>query len=78
MSDFGRAELLEPEAIGDPGQRTFRLHYNASGMLSTVTRPDDSTIDYHYEDSAFSKGLTGVSDSRQLEMSPATAWSKSF
>jgi uncharacterized repeat protein (TIGR03847 family) len=25
MPDFGRAELLEPEAIGEPGQRTFRL-----------------------------------------------------
>ena len=25
MWDFGRAELLEPEAIGQPGQRTFRL-----------------------------------------------------
>src|SRR3989304_229715 len=25
MWDFGRAELLEPEAIGEPGQRTFRL-----------------------------------------------------
>jgi uncharacterized repeat protein (TIGR03847 family) len=25
MWDFGRAELLEPEAIGEPGQRVFRL-----------------------------------------------------
>jgi uncharacterized repeat protein (TIGR03847 family) len=25
MWDFGRAERLEPEAIGEPGQRTFRL-----------------------------------------------------
>ena len=25
MWDFGRVELLEPEAIGEPGQRTFRL-----------------------------------------------------
>jgi uncharacterized repeat protein (TIGR03847 family) len=25
MWDFGRAQLLEPEALGDPGKRTFRL-----------------------------------------------------
>lgn len=25
MWDFGRAELLEPEAIGEPGERVFRL-----------------------------------------------------
>lgn len=25
MWDFGRVETLEPEAIGEPGQRTFRL-----------------------------------------------------
>ncbi|OGO50633.1 MAG: hypothetical protein A2148_00735 [Chloroflexi bacterium RBG_16_68_14] len=25
MPDFDRADLLEPEAIGEPGQRTFRL-----------------------------------------------------
>ncbi len=25
MWDFGQAERLEPEAIGEPGQRTFRL-----------------------------------------------------
>ncbi len=25
MWDFGRAEILEPEAIGEPGDRTFRL-----------------------------------------------------
>jgi len=25
MWDFGRAEVLAPEAIGEPGQRTFRL-----------------------------------------------------
>jgi uncharacterized repeat protein (TIGR03847 family) len=25
MADFGRATSIEPEAIGEPGQRTFRL-----------------------------------------------------
>ena len=25
MWDFGQADLLEPEAIGEPGQRTFRV-----------------------------------------------------
>lgn len=25
MPDFGRADLLEPEALGEPGKRTFRV-----------------------------------------------------
>ena len=25
MRDFGKADLIEPEAIGEPGKRTFRL-----------------------------------------------------
>jgi uncharacterized repeat protein (TIGR03847 family) len=25
MPDFGRADVLEPEAVGEPGQRSFRL-----------------------------------------------------
>jgi uncharacterized repeat protein (TIGR03847 family) len=30
MPDFGRASSIEPEAIGQPGQRTFRLRIQAA------------------------------------------------
>ena len=36
MWDFGRAELLEPEAIGEPGQRLFRLRVMSSGEAATL------------------------------------------
>ena len=29
MWDFGRADLLEPESVGEPGKRTFRLRVRA-------------------------------------------------
>jgi len=36
MWDFGRAELLEPEAIGEPGQRVFRLRVMGSGEAASL------------------------------------------
>ncbi len=36
MWDFGRAELLEPEAIGEPGQRVFRLRVMSSGEAASL------------------------------------------
>ena len=36
MWDFGRAELLEPEAIGEPGQRVFRLRVTSSGEAASL------------------------------------------
>jgi uncharacterized repeat protein (TIGR03847 family) len=36
MWDFGRAELLEPEAIGEPGKRTFRLRVMSGGDAASL------------------------------------------
>lgn len=36
MWDFDRAELLEPEAIGEPGQRTFRLRVQSGGEAAAL------------------------------------------
>jgi uncharacterized repeat protein (TIGR03847 family) len=36
MWDFGRAELLEAEAIGDPGQRVFRLRVMSTGEAASL------------------------------------------
>ena len=36
MWDFDRADLLEPEAIGEPGQRVFRLRVMSSGKAASL------------------------------------------
>lgn len=36
MWDFGRAELLEPEAIGEPGKRTFRLRIRSGADSASL------------------------------------------
>ncbi len=36
MPDFGRVELLEPEAIGEPGQRTFRLRVRSGNEAASL------------------------------------------
>jgi uncharacterized repeat protein (TIGR03847 family) len=36
MPDFGRASSIEPEAIGEPGQRTFRLRIQARGGAASL------------------------------------------
>ena len=36
MWDFGRADMLEPEAIGDPGGRTFRLRVMSRGEAASL------------------------------------------
>lgn len=36
MWDFGRVELLEPEAIGEPGQRVFRLRVMSSTEAASL------------------------------------------
>ena len=36
MMDFGRAELLEPEAIGKPGERTFRLRIMSGSEAASL------------------------------------------
>lgn len=36
MWDFGRADMLEPEALGDPGARTFRLRVMSRGEAASL------------------------------------------
>ena len=36
MWDFGHADLLEPEAIGEPGQRAFRLRVMSKGESASL------------------------------------------
>lgn len=36
MWDFGRADLLEPEAIGEPGKRTFRLRIRSGADSASL------------------------------------------
>lgn len=36
MWDFGRVDLLEPEAIGDPGRRAFRLRVMSRGEAASL------------------------------------------
>jgi len=46
------------------GNKTTRYTYNASGLITQVTRPDNTTRIYHYEDSRFPTALTGITDER--------------
>ena len=36
MTDFGRADLLEPEAIGEPGERVFRVRVMSGGEAASL------------------------------------------
>ncbi len=36
MPDFGRAWVLEPEAIGEPGHRTFRIRVQNEGQSASL------------------------------------------
>lgn len=36
MTDFGRADLIEPEAIGEPGERVFRLRVMSGGEAASL------------------------------------------
>lgn len=50
------SKLTQP----DGGEVQFT--YDAKGNLSTVTWPDGKTKTYHYEDSRYANGLTGITD----------------
>ncbi|TBW58736.1 RHS repeat protein, partial [Marinobacter halodurans] len=41
---------------------TFSYAYNADGMLSQVTYPNDSVRSYHYEDTRYPQALTSIQD----------------
>jgi YD repeat-containing protein len=46
------------------GNKTTSYTYNSLGLITTVTRPDNTTRIYHYEDSRFPAALTGITDER--------------
>ncbi|PUA30500.1 MAG: hypothetical protein B0W54_08445 [Cellvibrio sp. 79] len=46
------------------GNKTTSYTYNASGLITQVTRPDNATQIYHYEDARFPTALTGITDER--------------
>ena len=46
------------------GNKTTSYTYNASGLITQVTRPDNTTRIYHYEDTRFPTALTGITDER--------------
>ncbi len=46
------------------GSKTTSYAYNSLGLITTVTRPDNTTRIYHYEDSRFPTALTGITDER--------------
>lgn len=46
------------------GNKTTSYTYNALGLITQVTRPDNTTRIYHYEDTRFPTALTGITDER--------------
>lgn len=46
------------------GNKTTSYTYNAAGLITQVTRPDNTTRVYHYEDTRFPTALTGITDER--------------
>jgi YD repeat-containing protein len=46
------------------GNKTTSYTYNALGLITQVTRPDNTTRIYHYEDTRFPTSLTGITDER--------------
>jgi YD repeat-containing protein len=46
------------------GNKTTSYTYNSHGLLTTVTRPGNTTRIYHYEDTRFPSALTGITDER--------------
>ncbi len=46
------------------GNKTTHYTYNTQGLIAQVTRPDNTTRVYHYEDTRFPTYLTGITDER--------------
>lgn len=46
------------------GNKTTSYAYNSLGLITAVTRPDNTTRIYHYEDPRFPRALTGITDER--------------
>ncbi len=45
-----------------PGGGTYQYVYDSAGRLTTVTDPAGKTRQYHYENSSYPLGLTGITD----------------
>lgn len=43
---------------------TFSYSYDGNGNLATVTKPDNKTRIYHYEDINFVNAMTGITDEK--------------
>ncbi|MCU7878769.1 MAG: pilus assembly protein [Candidatus Thiodiazotropha sp. (ex Lucinoma borealis)] len=54
------------KALYDPTGQETRYRYDAVGNLQQVTRTDDSTRIYHYEDPHDKHNLTGITDERGI------------
>ncbi|MEL0585312.1 MAG: DUF6531 domain-containing protein [Candidatus Thiodiazotropha sp. (ex. Lucinoma kazani)] len=54
------------KALYDPTGQETRYRYDAVGNLQQVTRADDSTRIYHYEDPHDKHNLTGITDERGI------------
>jgi len=46
----------------DPSGRLYSYSYNVNGLISSVSYPDGSSRNYHYEDANHHDLLTGISD----------------
>lgn len=55
---------LASVVTSDGKQTTFE--YNGTGMISSITRPDNTHRLYHYEDQRFPTALTGITDERNV------------
>ncbi|MES9993849.1 MAG: DUF2235 domain-containing protein, partial [Candidatus Thiodiazotropha sp.] len=54
------------KALYDPSGKATRYRYDAAGNLQQVTRNDDTTRIYHYNDPHDSHNLTGITDERGI------------
>lgn len=67
--DFGRSLVLSQNVSGvitgftDPDGNQYTYNYDNNGNLASVSYPNGGgTRTYHYEDSSFPNGLTGITD----------------
>ena len=56
------------ESVSDELNRVWEYRY-FDGNLVELVKPDASSVKYHYEDSSFPSGLTGVTDERNVRVS---------
>ena len=65
---FGRSLALQYDASGrvaqlsDPAGKAYSYTYSAAGNLASVRYPDLALRLYHYDNAAFARALTGITD----------------